>query len=318
MSNIEVVGLGALNIDHLCKVERTLDDGEAVAIKATSLPGGSAANTVYALAKLGVSAGFLGVVGDDEDGKLLKDDFERVGVDVSQIKVKAGAKSGSVLCLSDNFGKRSLYVIPGANSLLEMNDLDLDYINGALILHLASFADDKQFKILIKLMDKLEPKVKLSFSPGALYTAKELKALAPILKRTYILFLNQSELKELTGKEIKAGAESLLIAGSKIVVVTLGKGEKLDKGQKTAIGYIKDAKAEYIVEAPNHDKAVDTTGAGDGFAAGFLYGLLKDKGLEECGRLGDIVARFCISKTGARTGLPNPSQLKKRYQELYS
>jgi sugar/nucleoside kinase (ribokinase family) len=62
---------------------------------------------------------------------------------------------------------------------------------------------------------------------------------------------------------------------------------------------------------------MDTIGAGDAFACGFLYGVVNSKGLEECGRLGDIVAQFSISQTGARKGLPTLKQLASRYLELY-
>jgi sugar/nucleoside kinase (ribokinase family) len=62
---------------------------------------------------------------------------------------------------------------------------------------------------------------------------------------------------------------------------------------------------------------VDTTGAGDAFASGFLYGLLKGKGLEECGRLGDIAAHLAISSLGTRQGLPSLGELTQHYQELY-
>ena len=99
MNKIEVVGLGALNIDHLYRVERILDDGEAVVSQAASFPGGSAANTTYGLAKLGVDTGFIGMVGDDAEGEILAQDFQKVGVDTSQIRVKPGVKSGSTLCL---------------------------------------------------------------------------------------------------------------------------------------------------------------------------------------------------------------------------
>ncbi len=109
--------LGALNIDHMYRVERILDDGEAVVNEAKLFPGGSAANTIYGLAKLGVNTGYTGVVGGDEEGKLLLQDFQRVGVDTSQIRVKSEVKTGSVLCISDRLGRHSLYVVPGANSL---------------------------------------------------------------------------------------------------------------------------------------------------------------------------------------------------------
>ncbi len=316
MSNIEVVGLGALNMDYLYQVERILDDGEAVVRESTLSPGGSAANTIYGLAKLGVKTGFAGVVGDDVDGKILLKDFQKIGVDISQIKAKPEVKTGSVVCLSDSLGKRSLYVSPGANSLLTMDDLDSDYINQAEILHISSFADDRQFKVLLELMAKLNSSVKVSLSPGALYATKGLKVLAPILDRTHVLFINQEEIRQLTRQNVKAGAKSCLNHGCHIVVVTLGEGAKW--GTVIATSYIRDADNEYIVE-PGEKRAtstLDTTGAGDAFATGFLYGLLKGEGLKECGVLGDITARFSTTKMGARQGLPTLNELSQHYQEI--
>ena len=322
MSNIEVVGLGALNVDHMYRVERILDDGETVVNEAKSFPGGSAANTIYGLAKLGVNTGYTGVVGDDEGGKILLQDFRKVGVDTSQIKVKHGVKTGSVLCLSDRLGRRSLYVIPGVNSLLTIGDLDLTYINQAKWLHISSFADDRQFKVLLELIDRLDSSVKLSFAPGVLHAIKELKALSPILNRAHLLFVNQCEIWHMTGEDVITGAKSCLKQGCHMVVVTLGKGIRLELGGRTvtAVGYIKDAENEYAIEPSSQDivSEVDATGAGDAFAAGFLYGLLKGKGLNECGCLGDIVARFSLTKLGAREGLPTFTELAQRYHELYN
>ena len=318
MSNIRVVGLGALNVDHIYKVEHILDDGEAVVCESILSPGGSAANTIYGLAKLGVNTGFAGVIGNDAEGKLLLKDFQTVGVDTSQIRVKRQAKTGSVVCLSDSSGKRSLYVTPEANNLLTMSDLDLSYINQAKMLHLSSFADGRQFKVLLELMDKLDLSIKVSFSPGALYAAKGLKTLAPILARTYVLFFNQSEIRQLTGQDFTAGAESCLKQGCNIVIVTLGKGASWKT--VTATSYIRDSENEYIIEPSNKNtiSALDTTGAGDAFATGFLYGLLQGRHLEECGCLGDIVARFSTAKMGARQGLPTHDELSQRYRELYN
>ncbi len=322
MSTIEVVGLGALNIDHIYQVERILEDGEAVVNEAASYPGGSAANTIYGLAKLGMSTGFTGVVGGDEGGKILVQDFQDVGVDVSQIRVKPEAKTGSVLCLSDKLGRRSLYVVPGANNLLTMGDLDLTYINQAEWLHLSSFADDRQFKVLLELVDRLASSVKLSFAPGVLHAVKELAILSPILNRAYLLFVNQREMRHLTGEDVIAGAKSCLKQGCHMVVVTLGKGMRLELGHSTvtAIGYVRDAENEYAIEPSRQDIIceVDATGAGDAFAAGFLYGLLEGKELSKCGCLGDIMARFSLSKIGARQGLPTLNELAQRYQEIYN
>ena len=326
MGNIEVVGLGALNMDYLYKVERILDDGEAVVEETKSSPGGSAANTIYGLARLGVRTGFSGVVGDDAEGKIMLHDFHKVGVDTSQTRVKPGAKTGAVLCLSDKLGRRSLYVLPGANNLLTIDDLDLTYINQARILHLSSFADDRQFKVLLELIERLDLSTKVSFSPGELYATKGLEALTPILSRTYVLFINHNELRQLTGEGVIAGAESCLKQGCHIIVVTLGKGTRLELGKGTrrrtitAVSYIRDDKNEYAIEPDSRNivSEVDTTGAGDAFATGFIYGLVKGKGIRECGLLGNIVAHFCITKLGTRGGFPTFNQLAQRYQELYS
>ena len=109
MRKVEVVGLGALNVDHIYTVKHILTDGETVVNQAISSPGGSAANTIYGLAKLGVNTGFIGAIGDDAGGKLLIKDFRKAVVDTSQIKIKTGVKTGSVLGLSDKLGHRSLY-----------------------------------------------------------------------------------------------------------------------------------------------------------------------------------------------------------------
>jgi ribokinase len=322
MSNIDIAGIGALNMDHLYSVERILDDGEAVVNEAKSFPGGSAANTVYGLAKLGVNAGYTGVVGDDAEGKVLLQDFQQVGVDIGQIKIKSGARTGSVLCLTDRLSRRSLYVVPGANSLLTMDDLDFTYMNQAKWLHLSSFADDRQFAVLFKLIDRLAPSVKLSFTPGALYAIRGAGVLRPILNRTHLLFVNKREVRHLTGEDVIAGAESCLKLGCRVVVVTLGKGERLDLGHRTVttVCYIRDTENEYAIEPGSRDiiSGVDATGAGDAFATGFLYGLFKGKELDQCGSIGDIVAHFSLAELGAREGLPTSIELARRYRELYN
>ncbi|MFC1940495.1 carbohydrate kinase family protein [Chloroflexota bacterium] len=325
MSNIEVIGLGALNIDRIYRVEHILTDGETVVNESMLSPGGSAANTIYGLARLGLSTGFLGVVGNDTEGRAMVRDFKKVGVDTSQIGVKRRVKTGSAVCLSDDEGKRSLYVSPGANNQLTMDDLDLSYINQAKWLHLSSFVDDRQLKLVLELMDSLNSSVKVSFSPGTLYAVRGLTALTPILVKTQVLFVNQYEMQQLSGMNFETGAEECLKQGCQVVVVTLGKGLEIQREtptpvKVTGVGYVRDAKNKYIIEAPGLSEPafVDTTGAGDAFATGFLYGLLRRKELKECGLIGDITARFATAKLGARQGLPTLKELSRRYRQLHS
>lgn len=323
MSDIKVVGLGALNMDYIYRVESLPGDGESADIPeyretemelVGAFPGGSAANTIYGLAKLGVKTGFIGAVGDDADGKKMLEDFKKVGVDTGQIRVKPEAKTGFTKCLIDKLSFRSIHVSPEANNLLKIDDLDTGYVNKAEILHISSFIDNRQFEMLLELIPELNPAVKISFSPGALYATRGLKTLAPILERTHVLFLNGDEIRQMTGQDIHKGAESCLKHGCRIVAVTLGKGTRLKN--VIASGYIRDTDNEYIVE-PSGKKEVpapDTTGAGDAFAAGFLYGFFQGSDLKECGHLGNIVAQFSIQKIGARDGLPSLDELSKRYK----
>jgi ribokinase len=316
MAALDIVGFGAMNIDHLYKVDEIVADGEQSVNAFESIPGGSAANTIYGLARLGVKAGFVGAIGIDDDGKKLIKDFRDVAVDTTRIWVKQEIKTGSTICLSDSLGGRAIYVSPGANNLLGSEDIDLAYLNQAQMVHLSSFADDRQFNLQIDVTEKLLSSVTISMAPGMLYVARGLKALVPLLKRARIAFMNREEIERLTGNDFKSGAREITKLGCQIVVVTLGKG--LDKGKAGMVtAYIYDGKQgqEYEVESEEvvSKLPLESTGAGDAFAAGFIFGFLKDKRLEECGLLGDIMASFGIRAIGARKGLPTLSQLSQKY-----
>lgn len=307
--------MGAINADCLYQVNELVLDGETVIDRVKVTPGGSAANTIYGLARLGIKTGFIGAVGDDEQGKASIESFETASVDTSQIQIKRGEKTGYTLCLSDKLGKRSIYVSSGANSLFEWRDINWNYLSQAKVVHFSSFVDDRQFNIQVELAQKLPASAKVSFAPGMLYAARGIEALSPLLKRTHILFINKEEVARLTSRDFIAGAEKCLQLGCQIVVVTLGEGLALEPG-KVFSSYILHRGKEYKIESqPPHrqergaeaiprDFQSETTGAGDAFAAGFLFGLLKGNNLERCGKLGDKMAHYAMTKAGAREGLP--------------
>jgi len=185
------------------------------------------------------------------------------------------------------------------------------------VLHLATFVGDRHVEGSRDGVKNLPRGVEVSFGPGSRYAARGMKALAPILKKTSVLFINHEELRTLTGRSLKAGASLLERAGCRLVVVTLGAGVKL--GPVNAVCYIRTGDREEVIEAltAKAGRRVDTTGAGDAFAAGHLFGMLKGKSPLVCGRLGYLVALSAISKMGARRGLPTLAQLSARYQALY-
>ncbi|MBI4294900.1 MAG: carbohydrate kinase family protein [Chloroflexi bacterium] len=314
-TTFDIIGLGAMNLDQLYMVERLLVDGEARVEKAVRSAGGSAANTCYGLAKLGLKVGFAGAVGDDETGQMLVRSLAEAGVDTSHIRVKAGTTTGTALCLSDRRQRRSIYVSPGANSLLSPADLDWSYLEKASLVHTSSFADDAQLALQIDMAQRLPAATGISFAPGAIYARKGLAALAPLLRRTRVLFLNHKELEMLTGDDLAGGTRALLGSGCRLVVVTLGSQRQQDL-PRDAVCYIDDGEQGLVVTAPRKKMAVvDTTGAGDAFASGFLYGIATGKGLYQCGLLGHLMAGFCITQVGARAGLPTLEMLQQSYQE---
>ena len=298
---LQVIGFGALNVDNIFKVENlTLSEKPAFPIDVQA--GGNAANTIAALAKLEVPCGFVGVAANDAYGKLIMSEFKRRKVDISQIIIRKAQDfsmtSGLVETYVDKKGRRALFVKPGVNSTLSQKEINQNYFQNALFVHLTSFVDETQLKIQKTSVAQIPPPVKISFAPGSLYCERGLKALEPIIAKTYILFLAKKETYYLTGKSFKKAVEDLLKLGPKIIVVTLGPN-----------GCLVATQENQFLASSRKVKVVDTTGAGDAYAAGFLYGLLKNLSLEKCAQIGNAVASFCIHKIGARAGLPNRNEL---------
>ena len=295
---LDVVCFGAMNVDKLYKVDQIAKgDEENQILDFNEFPGGSAANTAVGLARLGVKTGYIGKVAEGRDGDFLLNSFRIEGVNMDGITVSKTGRSGVVIGFVDQRGERAMYVDPGVNNSLEYSEINLDYVDGASFLHMTSFASDKPFKAQRELIESL-PNARVTLDPGALYARKGLTGLKPLLKRSFAVLPNESELRLITGKDYNEGADVLLGEGVEIVAVKLG-----SKGC-----YVTDGNENYLIEAFK-EKVVDSTGAGDAFCAGFIYGLLKNKKLKECGILGNFVASRCLTKMGARDGLPRKEDL---------
>jgi len=296
----DVVCFGALNVDKLYRVNRIArEDEHSFITDFVEAAGGSAANTAVGLARLGLRIGYIGKVADDNEGKFLLNDFKKENVDIKGVAISKIGISGVVFGFIDEEGSRALYVAPGVNDSLAFEEINLDYVSNTEFLHFTSFVGEKPFIAQNKLL-KAASNVKVSFDPGELYARRGLTVLKQFLERCYFFSPNENELKLLTGKGYREGSRVLLKEGASIVAVKLGR-----RGC-----YVTDGKESHLIE-PYEVEVVDTTGAGDAFCAGFLYGLIKGKDLYECGRLGNFVASRCITKIGARDGLPKLSDLRK-------
>ena len=300
MTRFDVIGFGALNVDTLLKVDKIASAEEESFIQDYSEAcGGSAANTMVGLARLGCRVGFIGKVANDHEGKLQLACFKTEGVDTGGIIQAEKGKSGAVLGFVDRKGARALYVNSGVNQFIEPREIKWEYVSQTQYLHLSSFVGEKSFRTQKKLVGSLPSGIKISFDPGSVYAQKGFAAIEPLIQNATVFMPNAVELEALSSEsDFHKGAEFMLGLGVKIVAVKLGA-----KGC-----YVTDGNEKYTIEALKV-KVVDTTGAGDAFNAGFLYGQINDKSLAECGRLGNFVASRCVMAMGARDGLPYEKDL---------
>ncbi len=330
----DVVGFGALNLDRLYRVPQLIRDGGAEVLSSTAEPGGSAANTVYALAKLGLRCGFVGVVGDDDAGSAILRSFEEVGVDTGGILVKPSASTGQTICITAGEGQKAIYIIPGAKTALQSRHVDLSYLSDARYVHLSSFVGETPFSQQLQVVKGLSPQARVSLALDDVYARHGLLAMTPLLRRCAVLFANAEELRELTGQELRSAADACLDTGCEAVVATFGGGREPRQGPpppdpeeaKASIIFTRrrtgraHETVEYAVPAvrTHQGRVVDTVGAGDAFAAGFLFGLLSKRfGPAKCGALGHTTAEFSLTELGARKGLPTREELLARFDESF-
>ncbi len=288
IKKLDVVAIGAILIDLIGKAERLPEREEEVFLdELIALPGGSAANTAVACARLGLKTGFVGKIGEDDFGEFLKQDLAREGVDIAELKKTREKQTGTCLIVMDRKKERHMYAFSGAANLLSRSDINPEYINSAKIVHLA---DLKNIAPLIEAAKQARGKTKVSLNPGGLIINLGYRKIRPLLKLVDIYISSKNEAAKLYRTENTLElADKLLKEGIETVALTLGKDGC----------YIANANQSLRVPAFKVE-AVDTTGAGDAFSAGFLYGLAKELSLRECGRYANATAALCVSTSGAR------------------
>jgi ribokinase len=295
-----VIGFGALNMDKIMFVDKIpAPDEEAYVISVESHPGGSAPNTIAGLSRLGLRTGLIGNLGRDSEGKEMLGNLEGEGVETDAVVISSG-RSGTALSMVDPDGLRSLVIDPGVNDEIPIRDIDVSYVNGFDLLHLTSFicrSTDLSFRTQLELAEISD--VPLSLDPGQLYAERDLEQLEPIIRRCRVVMPNENELGMMTKLGPREGARRLIEIGSSVVVVKMGM-----KGC-----YVTDGEQDHHVPIYG-GRGVDSTGAGDAFNAGFIYGLLNDLSLAEAAEIGTKVAWFSVQKPGARDGLPTLKELE--------
>ena len=316
----DVIGFGALNLDKMYYVNEIACHDEESYIKDFDVnPGGSAANTIVGLSRLGVSTSYIGKVADDDEGEILEMNLISEGVYVNNLIESEKGNSGKVIGFIDELGQRALYVDGGVNDTITLSEINVDSLSTAKIIHYSSFFGDS-FNAQIELLDHLPDSVILSLDPGMFYAKKGVNAIIKLLNRTNILLINENELKILFGDYyskidgLNDYDDSLTFRDLAIHVLDDGIDTVVVKRGTNGVYAVNNKNEE--VKIPIFETIpIDTTAAGDSFNAGFLYSYLKGYSLEKSCLIGNWVASKCVENIGV-TGLPDKKQLERFEENL--
>ncbi|HML29902.1 MAG TPA: adenosine kinase [Hyphomicrobium sp.] len=257
--------------------------------------GGSAANTIAGVASFGGRAAFVGTVADDEFGRIFNHDIRSIGVTFNAPPVSNGTPTSRSLILVTPDGERTMNTYLGVSTNFGETQLDLDLVRASSILYLEGYLFDEPqakqaFRAALEAAKNAGRKTALTLSDGFCVDRHRDEFLKLIRSGIDILFANESEIKSLYQTESFEFAAEKARSDAKLAVLTRSaKGSEIHfEGETIRIG-------TFPVE-----EIVDTTGAGDLYAAGFLFGYARGLHLETAGRLASLAASEIISHTGAR------------------
>ncbi|WP_340588271.1 adenosine kinase [Erythrobacter alti] len=264
--------------------------------QAREVSGGSAANTLAGASLLGLQCAFVGQVCDDQLGEVFTHDMRATGIDFDTAPLKGDPPTGRCLIFVTPDGERTMNTFLGAGQFLPASALDEELIASGAILYLEGYLWDpeeprKAMRRAIEVARNAGRKIAFTASESFVIDRHGGDFRAMIEDGVIdILFVNESELATLTGEDdFDTGLAA--IAGKVPVLVAT-------RSEKGAVAIANGERAEVAAEPIG--KVVDTTGAGDQFAAGFLSGHAKGESLDKCLKRGAIAAAEVISHYGPR------------------
>ena len=315
MRRFDVLGIGNAIVDLIARTDddflarerlnkgamMLIDQSRAEALyesmgPATIVSGGSAANTIVGLASFGLHTAFIGKVKDDETGRAFAHDIRAAGVHFETAHAPDGAATARCYVLVTPDGERTMNTFLGACQQLSTDDIDETLVRDSGIIYLEGYLWDppaakKAFVRAAEMAHAAGNKVALTLSDSFCVDRYRDEFLSLVRDGTVdILFANQHELKALYETADLETALSALAQERVLGIVTRSEqGCTVIRGDEVV-----------HVGAAEIEKLVDTTGAGDLFAAGFLAGLSRGRDYETCARLGGLAAAEVIQHYGAR------------------
>ena len=250
--------------------------------------GGSASNTINGISRLGGKTGFIGKIGKDEVGEFYISDSQLNGVELHFIESET--PSGRCLVLISADGERTMCTFLGAAAELESYELNPEVFEGYDIFHIEGY--------LVQNHDLIRHSIRLAKESGLLVSIDlasynvvddNLEFLKEIVSEYVdIIFANEEEARSFTGKELPEALNELAKYAS-IAIIKVGKDGS----------YIKHKDHVHHIDA-RKSHCIDTTGAGDLYAAGFLYGLACNYPLDVCGKISSLLAGNIVEVVGAK------------------
>ncbi len=313
-TEIDVLGIGNAIVDVLSHAEDSFLDSHGLTKGAMALidpdqvktlydamgpgveiSGGSAANTIAGLASFGGRGAFIGKVRDDQLGEVFAHDIRALGVRFDTRPTSDGASTARCLILVTPDAQRTLNTLLGACVELRPEDIDADLVEASAVTYLEGYLWDpprakNAFRKAVEIAHNAGRKVALTLSDSFCVDRYRDEFYALVAGGADIVFANETELLSLYGVDTFDEGLRAIRENCEVAVLT-----RSEKGS-----VIVDHEEVHVIDATPVEHVVDTTGAGDLFAAGFLYGYTRGDGLAECGRLGSLAAAEIISHFGAR------------------
>lgn len=308
---ISVIGAGVVDVLVGAVDEKIFQRGSLPVDFSKISFGGDALNEAIVLSRLGKRVQWISKVGNDETGRMVLNYAETNGLSVESVKIEAGLATGINIVLVDERGERHFLTNPHG-SLRKLTQEDIfPYLDE--LAPIVSFASMFVSPLLdIPTTARLFKRIKsanriLAFDSTRPKNGETLNDLAPILSCADYFFPNETELATLAGSsDLQKNIAALLKHGLKCAVVK--------RGGKGCL--IATKSAQIKIPAYRVEKVIDTTGAGDSFAAGFLWALSEGWRLEDCGRFACAAASCSVEEVGAVDGVTSLEKVMRRYESV--
>jgi ribokinase len=242
---------------------------------------------------MGFKTGYIGKVGHDTTGEKLRAEMERVDLR----GVVSGGMSGRCLCILDAKQDRFILLESNANDTLSAKEIDFAYASQTHYIHFTSFVAEKPLLAQRALLDRVASPTRISFDPGEVYARRGVRYLKPLLEKSFVVFLTETETEMLTGLNPADGRRRLMEVGPSVLVCKRG-----ERGVQ-----VLSHDQEFDIPA-EQTEVTDNTGAGDVFNAGFLAGLRLNRPLLDCARFGTRIAARSVGGYG-RSQYPTKEDL---------